>query len=334
MRRIDQPGEAIPGLVRVKPPGTIRFVTCSLVVAVAAACATAVEPVRVESTVPPLEDRFAEARAELLEAINEDRGREGLNPLELDPLASRVAQSHAEWLVLEDRWSHYGIGGRAPYERYAEAGGRGHVRENLYRQQELTTDPALVGDPWERFDPREAELALLASRGHREAILDPSRTHVGLGFAVSPSRGEIVVVQELVARHAIVEVRSQGWRTAPVPIRGRMLEEGTRPLLVALHRVPAVRAWYARGAPPPRGPYDDGGEPAGVIPAWDIEWRSGDRSFEAEVPPRFSSGTGRYYGIVYVAPAREVGEAVRNRLSRGVSTDMGWPGAAFVVDVF
>lgn len=318
----------------MKPSETIRLAACSLVVAVVAACMAAIEPVPDASEVPPLADRFTEARATLLEAINEDRRREGFDSLELDPLASRVAQTHAEWLVREDRWSHFGIGGQAPYERYAGAGGRGHVRENLYRQQELTTDPELVGDPWERFDPREAERGLMASRGHREAILDPSRTHAGLGFAVAPSRGEIVVVQELVARHAIVEVRDQGWRTAAVPIRGRMLEEGARPLLVALHRVPVVREWYARGAPPPRGSYDDGGEPAGVIPAWDIEWRGGDRSFETEMPPRFSSGTGRYYGIVYVAPAGEVEEAVRNRLSRGVSTEMGWPGAAFVVDVF
>lgn len=279
---------------------------------------------------PALDDRHEEMRIAMLEAINGDRERAGLASLARDPLASRVARDHAEWLVREGRWSHHGIGGSTPYERYADAGGRGHVRENLYRQWTMTSRGSDAGDPWDRFDPAVAELRLMGSPGHRDAILDPSRTHVGIGFAVSPSRGEVVVVQELVALHALLDVPGRGWRGTSIPIRGRVLEEGVRPLLVAIHREPTVREWFARGTAPPRGTYDDGSGAVTVVPPWEIEWRDGDRSFEASMARGSPSGAGRYYGIVYFASADQVERAVRERWAR---SDLGWPGAAFVIDV-
>jgi len=315
----------------VSPVRAARNVIAALVAtSVMAGCVTTADPEPGPAGRPALGDRYEEARSEMLEAINADRERAGLAPLEPDPLASRVAQSHAEWLVREERWSHHGIGGSTPYERFAEAGGRGHVRENLYRQWTMTSRGSDAGDPWDRFDPAVAESRLMGSPPHRDAILDPSRTHVGIGFAVSRSRGEVVVVQELVARHAWLDVPARGWRGTSIPIRGRVLEEGVRPLLVAIHREPAVREWFARGTAPPRGAYDDGSGAVAVVPPWEIEWRDGDRSFEASMPRGSRSTTGRYYGIVYFASADQVERAVRERRTR---SEIGWPGAAFVIDV-
>jgi len=315
----------------VSPVRAARNVIAALVAtSVMAGCVTTADPEPGPAGRPALGDRYEEARSEMLEAINADRERAGLAALAPDSLASRVAQDHAEWLVRENRWSHHGLGGSTPYERYAEAGGRGHVRENLYRQWRMTARGSDAGDPWDRFDPGVAQLRLMGSPGHRDAILDPARTHAGIGFAVSPSRGEVVVVQELVARHAVLDVPGRGWRDASIPIRGRVFEEDVRPLLVAVHREPTVRDWFARGKEPPRGTYDDGSGVVTVVPPWKIEWRDGDRSFEASMPSRSRSTAGRYYGIVYFASADQVERAVRERRTR---SEIGWPGAAFVIDV-
>lgn len=279
----------------------------------------------------PIKDRYARARMTMLETINEARASMEVAPVALDSLATVVAQAHAEEMATGGFFSHYGGAGDAPYERFAEAGGRGHVRENIFRSSVRGNDPLVSTDPWASFEVQDAHNWLMTSKGHREAILDPRRTAVGVGFAVDSQRGSVYVVQDFVASHVEFEVSSHGWRRSVTPVEGRVSRAGVRPLLVAVHREPAMRTWVTRGSAPPSGPYADGGERGFVVPPWEIEWRPFDRTFELALGFDRGVGPGRYYGILFVATHRAVEGALGRRR---VSTDDGWPGGAFVIDVF
>lgn len=272
----------------------------------------------------PIRDRFARARIELLRAINADRGAAGLVPVTLDSLASVAAQRHAESMAAGDFFSHYDRTGRAPYERLAELGGTAHVIENVFRREERTEDPLLADDPWARFDPRDAHLALMASPPHQAAILDPYRTGVGLGFAVDRAGRAVYVVEEFVARHATLTAPGQVTAGRAGRVTGRILADDVRPLAIVLRREPPEGPGAEE---PPAGPYDDGGGDPRVVPPWDFTVRA-DGVFvidlARDLPP------GRWYGVLYVAPDHEVDLALRRRRAY---TGQGWPGAAFVFEV-
>lgn len=276
----------------------------------------------------PIQDRYAAARLELLAAINEDRHTAGSGPVLLDSLATLVAQRHAAAMAAGGFFSHYGPFGEAPYERLARAGLTGHVQENLYRWQVRSLAPVGTVDPWPAFDVADAHSSLMASPGHQETILDPLRTHVGLGIAADTSTGAVYVVEDFMARHVEIDPPRLTWPGSPTPLRGQVLDPALRPLLVFLHREPEEGAQVSRGPPP--GPYPDGRGESRIVPPWAIGWRPGLLAFETDLGPVLRE-SGRWYGVVYVAPRR----IVEGALGAGVvNTAQGWPGAAFLVDVF
>lgn len=296
--------------------------------AVGAACVPGPSrgPVTEPVTRIPIPDRYAAARLELLAAINADRRAAGVGPVVLDSVATIVAQRHAAAMVAGGFFSHYGALGEAPYERAARAGLTGHVQENVYRWQVRHLSPVGTVDPWPAFDVADAHASLIRSPGHRETILDPRRTHVGLGIAADSSAGAVVVVEDFLGLHAAIDPPRLTWPGSSTRLAGRVLDPGLRPFLVLLHREPDDEL---SGSPPP-GPYLDGRGPARIVPPWAIEWGPAPFSFEADLGP-YLRESGRWYGVVYVAPRRVVEGAVSAGAAR---TEQGWPGAAFVVDVF
>lgn len=292
------------------------------------ACATpgGTEPSTATTSVP-IQDRYAAARLELLAAINRDRRASGVGAVGLDSLATVAAQAHAAAMAAGRFFSHYGVFGEAPYERLAAAGETGHVQENVYRWQVRSL--ATVGgvDPWPAFAPREAHRSLMASPGHRETIVDPHRTHVGLGIAADSVSGTVYVVEEFLARHAEIEPPRLAWQASVTPLAGRMLDPGLRPLLVLLRRDPDGAV--SGGGPRP-GPYADGRGEGRVVPPWAIGWQPTRLAFEVELGSVLRE-PGRWYGIIYVAPRQVVERALA---AGAANTEQGWPGAAFLVDVY
>jgi hypothetical protein len=67
-----------------------------------------------------------------------------------------------------------------------------------------------------------------------------------------------------------------------------------------------------------------------VIPPWAIRWNPDDRSFGLRL--RISRGIdeARWYGVLYAAPEESVRRAMSDRQA---DTGIGWPAAAFVVEV-
>lgn len=298
--------------------------------ALACAAPYASRPERPRTATVPIRDRYARARIEMVAAVNADRARHGLGPVELDSLATVVAQGHAREMAAAGYLSHYNAAGLAPYERLAAAGGTSHVRENVFRWQERPGPEWESDDPWERFDVRLAEGWLMESPGHRASILDPHRTGIGVGIAVDPSRAAVYVVQELVATAATLAPPGRVLPGGEAEVFGRVETPGARPLLLVLSREPLVRPWAARGDRPPGGPYADGGHEALIVPPWAIRWNPDDRSFGMRLRMGRGEAPARWYGILYLAPEATVRHALAERHAE---TDGGWPAAAFVVEV-
>ena len=308
-----------------------RAGTAALVAAIAAcaAAAPAPSPEAGVSTVP-IRDRYARARVEMVAAVNADRERHGLAPVVLDSLATVVAQDHADEMAGAGFLSHYSADGRAPYERYAAAGGTGHVRENVFRSQRRGGTEPPGSDPWERFDVRVAESWLMASDGHRAAILDPHRARLGVGIAVDHTRGAVYVVQEFVTAAATLSSPGRVLPGQEASVSGRLRVAGARPLMLVLSREPSERPWVARGALPPGGSYPDGGPESLIVPPWAIRWNPDDRSFDLDLRMGRGAEPARWYAILYLAPEDAVRSAVAERRA---DTRSGWPAAAFVLEV-
>ena len=180
--------------------------------------------------------------------------------------------------------SHYNAAGLAPYERFAAAGGTGHVMENVFRSQTRPAAEWVLHDPWPRFDVREAQDWFMSSRGHRATILDPHRARIGVGIAVDRARSAVYVVQELVAEAAILS--SHPGMVLPgqdASVSGQVRVPGARPLMAVLSREPGGTAVGRERTQPPGGAYPDGGPESLVIPPWAIRWNSGDRSFGVDL---------------------------------------------------
>lgn len=107
--------------------------------------------------------------AEMLARVNEVRRREGLRPLESNPLLDRIAQGHAEDMLRRSYSGHQTPEGLGPSERARAGGYRSGIGENIVEQ---------------RFSVEDALAAWLGSPGHRRNILDPGCSEMGLGLAL------------------------------------------------------------------------------------------------------------------------------------------------------
>ncbi|HEY6843942.1 MAG TPA: CAP domain-containing protein [Thermoanaerobaculia bacterium] len=146
---------------------------------------------------PVDETRFA-LREEFLRLINRDRTQFGLQPLQLDPFASSVADDYCRAQIRNGTSGHFTIDGEAPYMRYSFAGGNDGLSENAaaWSANYGFSDRALYEMIRRSEDAMMREVA--PNDGHRHAILDPFATHVGIGLAWD--RGEFRLTQEFI-RH-------------------------------------------------------------------------------------------------------------------------------------
>src|SRR5207237_4113598 len=130
------------------------------------------------------DDNIPLAREQLLKQVNAERAHAGLRQLQLDELASRVANEHARDMVQRAFLSHWGSDGRKPYHRYSFAGGTDAVQENASSADDIwSLRPTGV-----LKDLHDMHLSMLNEKppndGHRRTILFPVHTHVGFGIAL------------------------------------------------------------------------------------------------------------------------------------------------------
>jgi uncharacterized protein YkwD len=143
------------------------------------------------------------ARELLLKMVNKERASAGLNQLELDDLACKVASQHASDMASRSFLSHWGTDGRKPYHRYSFAGGTAAVQENASSADDIesVTSNSVLKVLHDMHQSMIDEVA--PNDGHRKTILFPQHTRVGFGIAL---RGHSVRLDEMyVARYVDID---------------------------------------------------------------------------------------------------------------------------------
>ncbi len=112
--------------------------------------------------------------ARMTDLINADRRTRGLPPVRHEPNLARVAQGHACDMARNGFFGHTGSGNVPFAQRVRAAGLRGCIlSENLAMGVRSS---------------QQAHRVWMQSAGHRQNILRPDTTHVGLGIA-TPRNG-------------------------------------------------------------------------------------------------------------------------------------------------
>jgi uncharacterized protein YkwD len=202
---------------------------------------------RMQSSGLELPDQPA-SRSYMLELINTARLTQGLSAVTLDDLASSVAQIHAEEMATGRYLSHWNLQGNGPDIRYNLAGGADKVQENIYSYLRTSGGTPIVIEDW------QGELSyafnfLMSSPHHRDNILAPEHTRVGIGLAYDPSTGEFRVTQEFVNHY--IELFDAPHTARPgetLSIKGRISDGATEPLInLAYEAIPDPKTIWELG---------------------------------------------------------------------------------------
>lgn len=134
----------------------------------------------------------------LLELINSERAKVGAQPLAFDGDLNEASESHSQWMIGTDTFSHTGAGGSSAGQRMTAAGyaftGSWAWGENI--AYATTRSPAGYQD-----EVLLLHTNLMNSSGHRANILNDNYREVGLGFEVGDYGGrESAFVTEDFAR--------------------------------------------------------------------------------------------------------------------------------------
>lgn len=125
----------------------------------------------------------------ILQRTNMARSANGLQPLLWDVNAAKAARNHAVDMIRKQYFSHITPSGKTVADRMWQAGVlEVEVGENIayYEGYSLDEVATKVVDDW------------MNSPHHRENILRPEFTHIGVG--VSQNNGKIMIVQDFLAR--------------------------------------------------------------------------------------------------------------------------------------
>lgn len=128
-------------------------------------------PTRTPEVAPPAA-RLIQTEREILNGVNAQRTRNGLEPLASDSELTRLAREYSRRMAREDFFSHTAPNGDTLIDRVKEADFRySLIGENLFKS---------VNVPTARF-PKVAVQGWLDSPGHRKNMLRDGFTETGVG---------------------------------------------------------------------------------------------------------------------------------------------------------
>ncbi len=112
----------------------------------------------------------------LIELINQERINQGLTPLIAQSQLTNAARSHSQDMGCNNIFSHTGSDGSSPFDRIAWQGySFTTAAENIYAGS----------GPYD--SPQEAFNAWMNSPGHRDNMLNPVYTDIGIGYSYNPA---------------------------------------------------------------------------------------------------------------------------------------------------
>ncbi|WP_244627567.1 CAP domain-containing protein [Microvirga tunisiensis] len=119
----------------------------------------------------------------MLELVNRERAKTGAQPLAFNGTLNESADSHSNWMIATDTFSHTGLGSSSPHERMIQAGyafsGSWTSAENIAWVS--TRAPAGLQDEVELLHAN-----LMNSPGHKANILNGTFREIGIGFDTGP----------------------------------------------------------------------------------------------------------------------------------------------------
>ena len=116
----------------------------------------------------------AKMRSDMLVRLNQERQAQGLSALKLNDQLTAAAQAHTDDMIAQSYFSHTSLDGRTPADRVTATGYQWRaVGENIAQGQYSVTE---VMDGW------------MASPGHRENILTPGFTEVGISLSLGQNK--------------------------------------------------------------------------------------------------------------------------------------------------
>lgn len=108
------------------------------------------------------------AEGEVLSAINAERANYGLQPLEYNGLLTRAARGHVDDMVSNNIFSHIGSGGGTAADRARQVGYQYCIVGENISMGHASIQAAVLG--W------------MASKGHRDNILNRKFDEIGIGI--------------------------------------------------------------------------------------------------------------------------------------------------------
>jgi len=122
---------------------------------------------------------------EMVEYVNGERVKAGLNPLQVDIQLSNVARVKSQDMVDNGYFAHNSPTYGSPFEMMRDFGIRYRAAgENIAKNSSVTA----------------AHEALMNSEGHRANILNQNFTHIGIGIVDSGGIGGIIITQMFITR--------------------------------------------------------------------------------------------------------------------------------------
>lgn len=109
------------------------------------------------------------AEGEILSAVNAERARSGLKPLIYNGLLTRASRTHVDDMVRTGVFSHTGSDGRSVADRARQAGYQYCIVGENISMGHTSIQAAMQG--W------------MASKGHRDNILNRRFNEIGIGIA-------------------------------------------------------------------------------------------------------------------------------------------------------
>ncbi|MDA0194197.1 MAG: hypothetical protein O2887_00135 [Bacteroidetes bacterium] len=168
-----------------------------------------------------------------LEVVNKSRKQYKAPPVQLDILASRIANKQCKEAAEQGFRGHWNTRGEKPYQRYAFGGGTDHVTENA-------SATWMEGGSFDRSPQSFAKLMvnlhgqfmaeIAPNDGHKQTVIDKYHNFVGLGCHMTAA--EFRYYEEFIDRYAV---------TGPVPAKVRSGEEFT----VEVTPAPGYFLYYA-----------------------------------------------------------------------------------------
>lgn len=169
---------------------------------------------------------------QMLALINAERAKAGLAPVQLELRLNDAAETHTQWMLNVDQFSHTGAGGSQPWDRMGSAG---FNFSGSWRATENIAWISVRGAPGLSDDVQILHNNLMNSPGHRANILDPNVTVVGIGIEVGNYNGvnAIMVTQNFARTSAPVQLDTGGTGQGGTPVPDPVDPAPTGPLFVA-----------------------------------------------------------------------------------------------------